>query len=239
MCFHYSLTQQKSFIESTLKVKWDIEGWNPVYHAAGFEFLKMPIITMDKPSEIQLFNWGLIPHWIKSKEESIKIRTQTLNARTETVFEKASFRNPIKFSRCLIPADGFFEWMDFKSKKFPHYIFLNDGQLFCFGGIFSTWVDSKTGEVIETFSILTTPANFLLEKIHNLKKRMPLIISPNDYETWLNNDIDTKKIASFFKPYNDEEMNSYTISKLITSRTQNSNVESVTAKFEYPELINV
>jgi len=239
MCFHYSLTQQKSLIESALKVKWDNDGWNPVYHAAGFEFLKMPVITMDKPTEIQLFNWGLIPHWIKSKEESIKIRNQTLNARTETVFEKPSFRNPIKFSRCLIPADGFFEWMDFKSKKYPHYIFLNKRQLFCFGGICSTWVDSKTGEVIETFSILTTPANLLLEKIHNLKKRMPLIISPNDYETWLNKDIDTNKITSFFLPYNDEEMNSYTISKLITSRSQNSNVEAVTTKFEYPELINL
>jgi putative SOS response-associated peptidase YedK len=68
---------------------------------------------------------------------------------------------------------------------------------------------------------------------------MPLIISPNDYETWLNKDIDTNKITSFFLPYNDEEMNSYTISKLITSRSQNSNVEAVTAKFEYPELINL
>jgi putative SOS response-associated peptidase YedK len=239
MCFHYSLTQQKSLIESALKVKWDNDGWNPVYHAAGFEFLKMPVITMDRPLEIQLFNWGLIPHWIKSKEESIKIRNQTLNARTENVFERPSFRNPIKFSRCLIPADGFFEWMDFKSKKYPHYIFLNEGRLFCFGGICSAWVDSKTGEVIETFSILTTPANLLLEKIHNLKKRMPLIISPNAYETWLNKDIDTKKITSFFTPYDDEEMNSYTISKLITSRSQNSNVEAVTTKFEYPELINL
>ena len=213
MCFHFSLTQQMAKIEAALQVNWDGEEWQPVYHADGFTFLKMPVITQEDPHHIQLFNWGLIPSWVKTKVDADKLKPQTLNARSETVFEKPSFRSSIKQQRCLIPADGFFEWMDVSGKK-----------IFCFAGIYSCWTDKETGELMQTFSILTTAANPMMERIHNLKKRMPVIVNPSKYQYWLQQGITTETINSFFQPYPEEVMDFYPISKRITSRTEDSNV---------------
>jgi putative SOS response-associated peptidase YedK len=236
MCFHYSITQQKIKIAATLQVNWEGEEWQPVYHAAGFSFLQMPVVTQEKPTDVQLFHWGLIPHWVKSKEDADKLKAQTLNARSETVFEKPSFRNSIKSQRCLVPADGFFEWMDFNKKKYPHYIFMKDASVFCFAGIASSWTDKETGEVISTFSILTTEANPMMARIHNLKKRMPVIIPAAMHQTWLQQNLSPEAISAFLKPYSETEMDSYTISKRITSRTENSNAPETLEPFVYDEL---
>jgi len=235
MCFHYALTKEKAEIEIQLGVTWDDE-WKPVYHADGFTFLQMPVITQKEPGHIQFFNWGLIPHWVKTKADAEKLRTQTLNARSETVFERPSFRSYIPNNRCLIPADGFFEWMDFQKKKYPHLVQMQNRQLFCFAGICSSWTDKETGEHINTFSILTTDANPMLAKIHNIKKRMPVIIPPQLYQKWLAPDLTKEEISSFFVPYPEKEMRNHTISKLITSRTENSNVPEVAVPFTFPEL---
>jgi len=229
MCFHFSLTQQMAKIEAAFQVNWDGEEWQPVYHADGFTFLKMPVITQENPRNIQLFNWGLIPSWVKTKIDADKLKVQTLNARSETVFEKPSFRSSIKHQRCLVPADGFFEWMDVSGKKIPHYIFMKGKKIFCFAGIYSDWADKETGELMQTFSILTTSANPMMEKIHNLKHRMPVIVDPSEYQSWLQKDTTTEKINSFFHPYPEENMDYYPISKRITSRTEDSNVpETIT-----------
>lgn len=235
MCFHYALTKEKAEIEIQLGVTWDDE-WVPVYHASGFTFLKMPVITQKQPGSVQLFNWGLVPHWVKTKADADKLKAQTLNARSETVFEKPSFRSYIPNNRCLVLADGFYEWMDFQKKKYPHFIQLKDRQLFCFAGIYSTWVDKTTGELINSFSILTTDANPMMEKIHNLKKRMPVIVPPSGYKKWLSPDLQKEDIRSFFNPYPEREMQSHTISKRITSRSENSNSPETLEPFAYPEL---
>ena len=236
MCFHYALTIQRTELEIQFSATWDDGDWAPVYHADGFSFLKMPVITQENPSSIRLFNWGLIPHWVKSKADADKLRAQTLNARSETVFEKPSFRSSITNHRCLIPASGFFEWMDFQKKKYPHYIFMQNNKLFCFAGIYANWTDKETGEMFHNFSILTTDANPMLEKIHNIKKRMPVIIPPHLYKKWLEKDLPAEDIKSFFHPYPDSAMNNYTISKLITSRSSNSNTPEVISPFSFPEL---
>ena len=237
MCFHYSITQQMAKIESALNVTWEGAEWQPVFHADGFSFLKMPVITMDIPSKIQLFNWGLIPHWVKTKADADKLKAQTLNARSETVFEKPSFRSSIKHQRCLVIADGFFEWMDVNKKKYPHYIFMKDRSVFCFAGIYSGWTDKETGELLQTFSILTTEANPMMERIHNLKKRMPVILPADSYDVWLDKKADTPEaLRNLLQPFPESEMDTYTISKLITSRTENSNVTEVTEPYTYHEL---
>ena len=123
MCFHYSLTKERIEIALQLHAEWD-DDFTPVFHANAFDFPVMPVITQDSPGRIQLFQWGLLPHWIKTKKEAEKFRMQTLNARCESIFEKPSFRTYISNNRCLVIADGFFEWMDFQKKKYPHYIFL-------------------------------------------------------------------------------------------------------------------
>lgn len=237
MCFHYSLTKERTEIALQLHADWDDpEGWQPVYHADGFTFLQMPVVTMQEPKKIQLMNWGLIPFWVKSKADADKLRAQTLNARSETIFEKPSFRNSITKNRCLIIADGFFEWMDFQKKKYPHHIYLKEHQLFCFAGIYSSWTDKETGELINSFSIITTNANPLMARIHNIKKRMPVILHPKQYHEWLKKDLSKEQIQSLLKQFPDNEMDYHTISKLITSKTENSNVPDVTEAFIYPEL---
>ncbi|MFZ1785104.1 MAG: SOS response-associated peptidase [Ferruginibacter sp.] len=235
MCFHYALTKEKTEIEIQLGVYWDDE-WVPVFHASGFTFLQMPVITQKQPDRVQLFNWGLIPHWVKTKADADKLRAQTLNARSETVFEKPSFRSYIPNNRCLVMADGFFEWMDLQKKKYPHFIQMKDRQLFCFAGIYASWVDKSTGELINSFSILTTDANPMMEKIHNLKKRMPVIVPPLLYKKWLSPDLKKEDIQSFFQPYPETDMQNHTISKRITSRTENSNAPETIEPFTYPEL---
>ncbi len=233
MCYHYSLSVPAAKIETALQANLDIELWQPIYHANAFTFLKMPVVTQEAPDKIQLFNWGLIPPWIKNLADADKIRIQTLNARSETVFEKPSFKNSILHQRCLIPADGFFEWMDVKKKKYPHYIQQKEKEVFCFGGIYSSWVDKSSGEILQCFSIITTEANSMLEKIHNLKQRMPLIIAPQDYKKWLDPALSVDEIKSLFKPYPDAALQNHTVSKLINSRTEDSDVAEVKEKYVY------
>ncbi len=142
----------------------------------------------------------------------------------------------ISNNRCLIIADGFFEWMDFQKKKYPHLIQMQGEQVFCFAGIYSSWVDKTTGELVNSFSILTTDANPMMEKIHNLKNRMPVIVPPSLYKRWLSPNLTKEEINSFFIPYPEEKMQNHTISKRITSRTEDSNVIETLSPFEYPEL---
>jgi putative SOS response-associated peptidase YedK len=207
-----------SVIQEHLQVHWEGMEWQPVPHANGFSFRAMPVITQEDAKHVQLFNWGLIPHWVKTKVDADKLKAQTLNARCETIFEKPSFRGSILYKRCLIPADGFFEWMDVAGKKHPHYIQMQQKQLFCFGGIYAQWADRNTGELLQTFSIITTEANTLMEKIHpdsyRDKKRMPVIVSPNRYEEWLNPNLSRNQVRDFFTPYPSERMMAEEIEKV-------------------------
>ena len=125
---------------------------------------------------LKLMQWGLIPSWVKSMEKAHELFAYGLNARSETVEEKPMFRDAWKQSTCLVPASGFFEWKEVNKKKYPHYIQMKDESVMLMAGIFSEWVDPSTGEVRETFALLTTEANELMQEIHNVKKRMPVIL---------------------------------------------------------------
>ena len=142
-------------------------------------------ITDEKPEEIQFFRWGIIPHWVKDKETAHSIRNNTLNAKSETIFEKASFKYSIRNKRCLILCSGFFEWQKVKGKKYPYYISLQNDEVFVFGGIWSSWTDTESGEIINTYAVITVEANELVGKIHNTKKRMPLILEPEKALQWI------------------------------------------------------
>lgn len=195
---------------------------------------------MEQPDRIQFFHWGLIPFWTKSRDEAEKIRHHTLNARAETVFDKPSFRHLPLTKRCLIPASGFFEWRDVAGAKYPYYIRLAEPgrEHFCFAGLYDTWVDKSSGEVLQTFTILTTEANELMARVHNLKKRMPVILTPEGEEEWLTTK-DKEAVKRLLKPYPAAAMTAHTISKLLTTRGADLNTEAVTAFHEYKELENV
>lgn len=236
MCFHYSLTKERTAVELLLHAQWDDDGWIPMYHVNGFSFPSMPVITQEEPNRIQNFHWGLIPSWVKNKAYADQLKAQTLNARAETLFEKPSFRSSILNQRCLVIADGFFEWMEIKKLKYPHYIYLNSHDVFCFAGIYSHWTDKETGEHLSTFSIITTEANPLMARIHNSKQRMPVILTSDQHQKWLQPDLPEAEIKKLLRPFPENAMKYHTISKLITSRSQDSNVPEVLDAFSYPEI---
>lgn len=183
MCFYSK--QSKSAIELQNRFNATFENGNQyspsIYN--GFQFPKTPIIANADASKIQLFNWGLIPHWAKDNS----IRKNTLNARIETIKEKPAFRAVVT-NHCLVLVDGFYEWqwLDVKGKnKRKYLITLPDYGAFAFAGLWSEWVDKTTGEMVKTYTILTTEANELMSIIHNTEKRMPVILSKNNEIDWL------------------------------------------------------
>jgi putative SOS response-associated peptidase YedK len=242
MCFFYALSQTAQRLKNRYQLKFDFEFElqpelnEPRYYVSGFDFPKMPVITNGKPDTIQGYTWGLVPSWVKSPTQAAEIRSHILNARSDTVFEKPSFRNAIRFKRCLVPADGFYEWQTLGGKKYPYFIYLKDKDIFSFAGIWEEWPDHSTGEVLKTFCILTTEANPLMERIHNTQKRMPVILSKEKEMDWIKNDLSNNDILSLTKPFDDGLMEAHTISKLITSRTSNRNVPEIRDLYDYPEL---
>jgi len=242
MCFYYALSVTAQTLENRYQLTegfdWAVEAgpWTPKYYVSGFEFPKMPVITNEAPDRLQFLTWGLIPFWVKAPAQAAQIRGKTLNARAETVLEKPSFRQAVQRRRCLVPADGFYEWRLFQGKKYPYYIFLKDRTVFSFAGIWEEWADPTTGELFRTYSILTTEANPLLARIHNTKKRMPVILPREQERAWLSAGLSTAELLSFLQPFPAAQMEAYTIGRLITARTANRNCPEVQAPVVYPEL---
>ena len=189
MCFFMQISKDATELKHRFNAKFenDLDFRPQSYN--GFQYPKIPVITNQKSDTIQLFEWGLIPSWAKNDE----IQKNTLNARFETITEKPSFKYVVR-NRCFIIADSFFEWqwLDEKGKKKQKYeIMLPDHTLFAFAGLYNQWVDPTTGEVRNTCTILTTEADDLMSKIHNSKKRMPLILDPSNENLWLNGELKT------------------------------------------------
>jgi len=236
MCYHVEVPNW-SELEKLEAYAVRNDDWEEYYHhISGFTHHHLPVITSQNPKQIQPYAWGLIPAWAANRNKANEIRENTLNAKSETAFELVSFKNSIGKKRCLIAIKGFYEWMELNKAKYPYYIHMKDSKVFTLGGIYEDWVDKETGEVLHTCTILTTEANSLMAKIHNVKKRMPLIINEADREAWLLPDLSTEQIKDLIKPYDENKMEAYTISKLITSKTESSNQAKVKDKLEYPEL---
>lgn len=236
MCFHNSLSKKAQEVANRFNAQSEIN-FEPIFYASSFSYPLWPVITSEEPDKLRMYRWGLIPHWVKEESQAKEIRTMTLNAKSETVFEKPSFKFSIRKKRCLIPSTGFFEWQDFNKKKYPYFIRLKEMEIFALAGIYTSWTDKTSGEIVHTFSILTTGANPLMARIHNMKKRMPVILKKENERDWINDDLTDDQIKSFFPAIDDRMMQAYTISKRITSRTVNPNVPEVNEAFEYPELI--
>lgn len=214
MCFHNSMSAKAIKLAARYGRKSDIieiyqDILNEQYHINAFNFPKYPIITAS--DEIQVFNWGLIPFWVKTEEDAEEMRKMTLNARAETIFEKPSFRESIMRKRCIVPSTGYFEWRHEESKKIPYYIYVKNESIFSMAGIYDIWTDKESGRQHATFSIITTATNSLTDYIHNTKHRMPAILSPEDEEQWLNPELSRENIEYFFKPYSSDEMGAYPI----------------------------
>jgi len=234
MCVFLSIKIDKAQIKKIFDISHvDEEFFGPVYVQSAFEFGKWPVITSEQPDHLQMMNWGLIPHWIKDEDSAAKIRANTVNARIETVTEKPSFRQAVSSTRCIVVADGFYEFREVNKTKYPYHIQVRGGDAFPMAGIYDKWMNHETGELISSFSIITTTANELMTKIHNRKKRMPVILSKELGIAWLNKEIEPAEIAS---PFPSDKLEAWTVSRLLTNRSENKNVPEVYSKFEYPEL---
>jgi len=149
----------------------------------GFEHPKTPVIANCNVNSINMFQWGLIPSWATDKS----IQKYTLNAKIETIHEKPSFKSSLN-KRCLVLCDAFYEWqwLDSKGKRKQKYkIYLPNNESFAFAGLWNEWTDKNTGEIIKSYTILTTEANELMSKIHNSKKRMPIVLRNGKESDWL------------------------------------------------------
>lgn len=199
MCFYYSLTKSIKDIETSYNAKFIPENFDITESFSknvinAFTFPNVPIILNDTSRKIILAQWGLVPNWIKSKEDARKIKKFNLNARAETIFQKPSFKIPILQKKCIILIDGFYEWMHLNNIKYPFFIYKKNKELMNIVGIYDFWIIPKTNNIFISFSIITVHANKLLSKIHNTKQRMPLIIDKHNVETWLNNNTTLQEI---------------------------------------------
>ena len=223
-------------IEDRFGVRFEqSESFKPVYSASAFTFPLLPVITNEDPEHAVMMQWGLIPFWAKDYQSAFNLREKTLNARAETLYEKPAFKYSVQCKRCLVPADGFFEWRHVNNKTYPYYIRLTNQAPFAFAGLWDCWTDPES-ERIHTFSIITTRANSLLEKIHNAKKRMPVILPPEKEKLWLQDWLDKETAQSILQPYNADEMEAYPVSRMVSKLGLNTTNPEVISREDYPEL---
>ncbi len=159
-------------------------------------------------------HWGLIPSWAKDR----KIGYRTINARAETVAEKPSFRAAFRHRRCLIPADGFYEWQATAAGKQPYFIARRDRQPFAFAGLWEQWTDPATGDRLDSATIIVTAANDLVRTIHD---RMPVILSPVDYGVWLDPTLtEPEALKPLLQPFDPDLMMAHPVDRRINAPSQ-------------------
>jgi putative SOS response-associated peptidase YedK len=198
--------------KKTLAVEFQVEEMpemEPRYNIAPTQDI-LSIRRTDDGREAVLLKWGLIPSWAKDASMGAKL----INARSETVMEKPSFREAFKKRRCIIPADGFYEWQRTGGRKQPYFFRMQDEHPFGFAGLWERWKGADD-QVINSCTILTTEANEILQSVHD---RMPVILHPDNYELWL--DVDMRKldlVRELLRPFPASEMMAYPVSASINS----------------------
>jgi putative SOS response-associated peptidase YedK len=206
MCGRYlfSLFQEEIEKNFDAKVKFDA---TPRYNISPGQDVAVLVFDGEE-RRIEPYRWGLIPFWAKDT----KIGFRLINAKSETIFEKPSFRTAVKIRRCLVLANGFYEWKKTEDEKIPMCIRLKSQKGFGFAGLWESWKDPK-GIELKSCTIITTEPNSLLESIHN---RMPVIVEEKYQDLWLNPEVsDKEELIEVFKPYPSEEMEAYPVSRIV------------------------
>lgn len=211
MCGRYRLSRRKQIIEEHFDSISGDEQWGPRYNIAPTQ--PVPVIRQNPKEpirELSLARWGLIPLWAKDSS----VAATMINARSETAASKPAFRDALRFRRCLIPADGFYEWQRTGKTKQPYCFEVNDGELFAFAGLWDRWKDAS-GKSIETCSILTTTPNAVTSAVHD---RMPVILDPDSYELWLDPGMTkVEAVSDLLRPCDSRQMRSYPVSTRVNS----------------------
>jgi putative SOS response-associated peptidase YedK len=213
MCGRFSLHTPESRIREAFNLEQtEPLGLKPRYNIAPSQ--DIPVIRDTASNqEMVLAQWGLIPAW--SKES--KTRYSTINARVESVAEKPTYRTPFKHRRCLIPADGFYEWQVVNGHKVPHHIRMRDGSTFAFAGLWDRWKGEE--ETLDSCVIITTKSNEIMKPIH---ERMPAIIAPAHYDLWLDYRVsDKQEIMQYLNSAPSSQLTAYPVSTWVNSPGNN------------------
>jgi putative SOS response-associated peptidase YedK len=205
MCGRFTIFADPVRLAERFQASLPADGLQPRYNAAPTQ--QLPVILNDGPPAIQLLQWGLIPFWAKDPS----IGSRMINARAETLVEKPAFRAAFKKRRCLVLADGFYEWMQTPQGKQPMRITLASGEPFAMAGLWETW-DAPDGSLLRTFTIVTGQPNELVAPIHN---RMPAILLPEHEAIWLDNAAEPAIWLDILRPYPAERMAAYPVSRRV------------------------
>ncbi|MBI3475242.1 MAG: SOS response-associated peptidase [Acidobacteria bacterium] len=206
MCGRYKLSRRKQILEEHFGIDASEVEWEPRYNIAPTQ--PVPVIRQNPKEprrELSLVRWGLIPSWAKDAS----IAASLINARSETANSKPAFRDALQSRRCLVPADGFYEWQRKAKTRQPYCFEINDGKLFGFAGIWDRWRDPN-GRMLETCSILTTTPNAVTASVHD---RMPVILDPDHYDLWLDPGMrDASVVSELLRPFDARLMRSFPVS---------------------------
>lgn len=214
MCGRFVLISSVADLQRALQATQLVMDLHPSFNVAPRQDV-LAVVRDGDDRRMTWLRWGLIPFWAKDPT----IGDRLINARAETVASKPAFRAALRRRRCLIAADGFYEWQRRGEQKTPMYIHLKSGQPFAFAGLYETWT-SPEGERIESCAIITTGPNELMAPIHN---RMPVILLPEEHTLWLDPGVqDTALLQPLLRPYPAEQMEAYEVSRQVNSPHNNS-----------------
>jgi putative SOS response-associated peptidase YedK len=234
MCFSVNVNLVKEELENRYGATFlDPDKYHPSYYYHAFGLPEMPAVCTGNTDKIRMLQRGLIPSWVRSKENADEIRLKTFNARGETVDSKPSFSGSFTSKRCIIPVKGFFEWQHAGTKKIPWYIYNADGGIISLAGLWDEWVESNTGEIFSTFSIVTSEANELMAEIHNSKKRMPVILDMRAEKKWIEIELPKNEALELIKPCPSDFLRAHTISDLINKKSADRNSPEIIRPYNW------
>ncbi len=209
MCGRYTLVSPIDRLQQRFKFPYGDLDLSPRYNIAPTQ--EVLVVANDGERHAEMMRWGLIPFWVKDQ----KISYSMINAMGETVAEKPAFRTPLRKRRCLVIADGFYEWQKQGAGKVPVRIVLKSREPFAFAGLWDSWTDKTTGSIIRSCTIITTTPNAVLEPIHN---RMPVILPEEAEYLWLDpRTEDPTILTNVLCPYPEEEMEAYEVSSTVNN----------------------
>ena len=231
MCGRYTITQDLAELKKLVRFICKVVDFRPRYNIAPRS--NVPVLVMEnKQTVLKDMRWGLIPSWAKDETIGDKLT----NARAETLTEKVSFKRPFQKQRCLIPADGYYEWQRSGTVKIPFRFTMVDNRFFCMAGLWERWMrphqEGELGlddpgpnpsQIVETFVIITTEPNPMAAKVHN---RMPVILGPEHYSWWLEPKFEPEFLKTLLRPFPAERMECRQVSSLVNS-TKNDGPECV------------
>ena len=193
--------------------------------------LSLLMVKTSQSAEVELMEWGLIPHWCKTEAQAKQLSEMTFNARSESIFEKPAFRDAARSHRCLVAIDGYYEYLHLNQRKYPFFVQLKTGPM-VLAGLWSEWVSPETGEIKRTHTLVTTEANALLKQVHNTKQRMPVVLSEEGQEQWMDPSISAEAL---FRPFPSNAFHVHSTPPILGYKGVGDSPEA-SSHFEYPEL---